>query len=1077
MKALLETKWFKEQLHALSNQRSLFYEQLPLSSIALLSTLINDLSTTKLIITATHDQQVQLINDIQFFTKESAWEFPAWETLPSEEFNPSLDIVGQRLRVLSKLQTSNKPIIIITNLQACLQTVIDPNLFKQSQLNFVKDNSYNIEQVQQKLTQMGYQHTPTTREKGEFSVRGDIIDIFSVCEPEPIRLEFFGDDLESLRFFDPLSQKSIGATKQCSIAAADEFALHDASIKRSTILDYLPSQSLLFFNDLLNLEEKFVEMLSISRNFERSIKSPALWIKQALSFKHILFSDTSLDKLVSSYQAIGKASAYTQNIQFNMFSADLSTTRCFHSFNSLENFLKAPGDKVITDSLLTHENAHEYKWNMVTSTRLETNSLKEKASTLNLGETYHKGYLTTGFVLENPPIIYYPYHEIQRLPLPSGHKLRRYHHTDWDMRSELDEGDLVVHLNHGIGRYLGLQKKIDSTGNPQDFFSIAYANDSKVLIPVEQAHLITKYIGANEAKPILHEIGSKKWLRTRVQAEKSIAGYAQDLLEVYALRQMKGRPEYPEDSEDMILFEEAFPYTPTDDQYRAVTAIKDDFLSKQPMDRLICGDVGYGKTEVAMRAAFKAVCDGHKQVAVLVPTTLLALQHYENFSQRMHLFPLGIELLSRFTSSKKTTEIIEKIATHQVDIVIGTHKLLSEKINFANLGLLIIDEEQRFGVRAKEHLKKLKATIDCLALSATPIPRTLYMSLIGIRDLSVINTPPQDRLPIRTIIAEPNENLIQKAILRELQRDGQAFFIHNRVESIYEKASHLQKLVPQAKIVVAHGQMSSKEIDDAFHAFVHHKANLMVATSLIENGIDVPNANTIIIDRADRFGISDLYQMRGRVGRWNRQAYAYLLIPKNAAISPLAKERLEAFKTASGYGAGMKVALKDLETRGCGDLLGTQQSGQVAAIGFHLYCQLLKKTINKLKGKKKGIDLTDVSIQMDVPARIPAFYVMQDSMRLDFYQRIAETVDEKQLTELFDELKDRFGSFPDEVHWLKSFSMMRLKASILGYTSIKYKNGSIICYQSKKCFKENIGAILKPADLDKKITSKLSLWR
>lgn len=1073
---LSKQDWFAEHLSKLEAEGSLFYEQLPLSTVALLCSQIGKQSKAKVVIAASHDQQVQLINDIQFFTQQPVWEFPSWETLPSEEFNPSLDVIGQRHRVLSKLLYTDDSIIIVTNLQACLQTLIPPTLYSKSQLHFDKGKEYDLESVQKQLIQMGYQHTPTTREKGEFSVRGDILDIFSISEAEPIRLEFFGEELESLRYFDPLSQKSVGACIKCTIMTADEFGLMPAGTSRATLLDYLPETAQLFFNDLLHIEERFIELLSVSRIFERSIAPPDLWMQQAQKFKLILFSNSPLNHLVDTYQKIDLATNYTQLIEFNMFSQDLRTNRCFHSFSSLEHFLKSPKTSDLCEALLTHENAGDYQWHMVTNTQLETNTLKEKAQELELKETYHKGYLSTGFVLENPPIIYYPYHQIQRLPLPSGHKLRRYHHSDWDMRSELEEGDLVVHLNHGIGKFLGLQKKQDNEGKSKDFFSIAYAHDSKILIPIEQAHLITKYIGANEAKPILHEIGSKKWQRTRVQAERSIAGYAHDLLEVYALREMKGRSPYPEDSDDVQLFEEAFPYKPTDDQRRAIGAIKEDYSTDQPMDRLVCGDVGYGKTEVAMRAAFKAVCDGHKQVAVLVPTTLLALQHYENFVERMKLFGLNIELLSRFTSTKKTNEIIEKIATHQTDIVIGTHKILSEKIHFANLGLLIIDEEQRFGVKAKEHLKKLKTSIDCLTLSATPIPRTLYMSLIGVRDLSVINTPPQDRLPIRTAIAEPNEHLVQKALLRELQRDGQAFFIHNRVETIYEKASHLQKLVPQAKIVVAHGQMSSKEIDDAFHAFVHHKANVMVATSLIENGIDVPNANTIIIDRADRFGISDLYQMRGRVGRWNRQAYAYLLIPKNARISPLAKERLEAFKGASGYGAGMKVALKDLETRGCGDLLGTQQSGQVAAIGFHLYCQLLKKTINKLKGKQKGIDITDVAIQVDVPARIPSFYIHEDSIRLDFYQRIAEVVQDAQLKELFDEMKDRFGTFPSEVNWLYSLSKMRFEASKLGYTSLKYKEGQIICYQGKKGFKQNVGSIQTPSDLDKKVTSKLSHW-
>ena len=503
---------------------------------------------------------------------------------------------------------------------------------------------------------------------------------------------------------------------------------------------------------------------------------------------------------------------------------------------------------------------------------------------------------------------------------------------------------------------------------------------------------------------------------------------------------------YPPDSDLMARFESEFPYVETEDQVLAIQALKEDMISPKPMDRLICGDVGYGKTEVAMRAAFKAVADGCKQVAVLVPTTVLAMQHFDTFSQRMSGFPVTVGVVSRFRTAKESRETLEKVKKGEVDILIGTHRLLSQDVKFKDLGLIIIDEEQRFGVRAKEHLKKFKTGVDCLTLSATPIPRTLYMSLVHARDMSVINTPPQDRLPIKTIIAETDPELIQNALMREISRGGQGYYIHNRVETIFGRADAIQKIVPAARVGVVHGQMDPDDVDAIFHRFKQGKIDLLFATTIIENGIDVANANTILIDRADTYGLADLYQLRGRVGRWNRAAYAYFLIPKNVRLPEPSRKRLNALVEAGGYGGGMKIAMRDLEIRGAGDILGVQQSGQVSSIGFHLYCKLLKRAIDALK-KKKPISFNETKMEFSYDARLPDSYINEVSLRMEIYHRLGEASLFSEIDEILAELKDRFGPPPPPVIWLYRLSRIRAFAAVNHFSLLKFDTLSFVAEQ------------------------------
>jgi len=676
----------------------------------------------------------------------------------------------------------------------------------------------------------------------------------------------------------------------------------------------------------------------------------------------------------------------------------------------------------------------------LSSTESEERALKErlKESAVVLSErcSFQRGYLSSGFGFLDTPAVLFPMTELTKRFKTRRTPWRAASHTPAAEFHELALGDLVVHFHNGIGKYLGTEEKINHLNLKSEFLVIEYAEGSKLFVPISQSYLVSRYIGAKDELPSLHLLGSKRWQRTKEKSQKALVGYAQDLLRLQASRELHGGFSFPEESLDFNLFEEEFPFEETEDQKAAILKIKEEMASSRAMDRLVCGDVGYGKTEVAMRAAFKAVVDGKKQAAVLVPTTVLALQHFETFSERMANFPVVIRMISRFRTQKEIQETLKGVKEGSVDILIGTSRLLSKDISFKDLGLLIIDEEQRFGVRAKERLKNLKLGVDCLALSATPIPRTLYLSLIGAKAISTINTPPYDRLPIKTIIAERSDSLIQTALLRELARDGQAFFIHNRVESIYHVSSEIQRLLPEAKILTAHGRMAAEEIDAIFHAFKAKEAQILVSTTIIENGIDIPNANTILIDRAHQFGLADLYQLRGRVGRWNRPAYAYFLLPEKRLLPEIVKRRLNALVEASGFGGGIKIAMRDLEIRGAGDILGTEQSGHVSSIGFHLYCKLLKRTIEALR-KKSSPTFTETKLEISFDARLPEEYVSDASLRMELYHRLGEATSLQEVDALLEEIRDRFGPPPDPVIWLTRMARLRILANHRGLSLLK----------------------------------------
>lgn len=1094
LKLLLESPKIQALHEALQKGESVLIEELWNSPKALIAAIAQKAAGKHiLILTGANQEEIKLFHDFPLFTEQIVVDFPAWETLPSENIAPSPDIVGDRYKVLKEVAESSQPYIIISNLQACLQKLIPPQQFSHLYLSLKLGDTISFERLTLQLSEMGYARMPTAGEKGEFAVRGGIIDIFPVSSPDPYRLEFWGDEIESLRIYDPIGQKSVKSIDHIDITPAQELELIRNSPQLSTILDYLGSNTLVIFDDLLSLEDRYASLINICGSPTKSFSSIEQFLDQLEPLQKIFWAQQPIDelsqvhlteKLQTSYYS---ESASLHGISFQMFNRNLSAKRWTHSFMQVAAFLmpEVSDDQSITGqelfSALEKLSGSDSQLHFLCSTELEEVSLHKKIldSKLSLPKhTYfHLGYLSSGLVMSDIKMILFPMTELTHRYKIRRQKQRSTYHTLPTEVYDLAPGEMVVHLNHGIGKLLGIEKRTNNLGILSEFLMLEYAENSKLYVPLNQSHLISKYIGSNEDIPKMHTLGSNRWKKSKEQTERAILAYAADLLQLYAKREMIGGFSYPEDSSDIKAFEEDFPYVETEDQLSAIASFKEDMQSKKAMDRLVCGDVGYGKTEVAMRAAFKAVIDGQKQVAVLVPTTVLAMQHFENFVERMNHFPINIAVLSRFRTPKQIKESLKGIAEGSVDIVIGTHRIVSEDVVFKDLGLIIIDEEQRFGVKVKEHLKKIKAGVDCLTLSATPIPRTLYMSLIGARDMSVINTPPQDRLPITTIITEPNDQTIRNALQRELARDGQAYVIHNRVDSIFDMADYIKKLLPQARIVVGHGQMSSDEIDSVFHAFKSGRADILIATTIVENGIDIPYANTILIDRADQFGLADLYQLRGRVGRWNRRAYAYFLIPKSRSLPEITRKRLNALMESSGYGGGMKIAMRDLEIRGAGNILGLEQSGHVSAIGFHLYCKLLKRTIQTLQGKIPSF-ITETKIEFPFDARLPEEYVNEVSLRMEMYQRFGEVLSLEDAEILWAELQDRFGPPPLPAQWLYYISRIRIYASRLGCTLLKLEKMSLtIEWQKGKqstLRKVLISPPKTPQDLEAKIIKILN---
>ncbi len=971
------------------------------------------------------------------------FSFPAMETRMDMDTPHPPEVSGARLNTLLALSTADAP-VIVTCVQALMQPTLPPDRLARQIRILRTGEAHPFEELPAFLEQTGYRFEPEVHEPGEAVVRGGLIDLWPPTEPWPLRIEFFGSTVESIRAFAPDTQTSRGSLTAATLTPVSEFPASGDETESVSLLELVPPNTLVFWSDY----PAIVNMAAVYEHTLRERKASALPIPfealdQMALTRRLRELRTGLAEAVTSLDFVPIASVVS--VTREAFRPDLAESQRREFLNRLARHAE-DGCQVFlffeTEGALHRflETAPPEIRHLVTP-RLALLSEGFFSATLKL-------------VLASESDLY------GRRKQPRGR-----HRTEFSRSrgsrigdfSEIQPGDLVVHIEHGIGRYRGLGE-IEVAGLRQEALIIEYADEARLHVPVNHAHLLTRYVGVGKRTAKLHALGSKRWQGERKNVEKAVQDLAAGMLETQAARDLQPGHAFKPDTPWQHEFEAAFPYRETEDQLSAVEDVKKDMESARPMDRLICGDAGYGKTEVAMRAAFKAAMDG-KQVAVLVPTTVLAQQHFYTFAERMSAFPVRIEMFSRLCTAEQRQDVLESLQDGTVDIVIGTHGLLEPHVIFKDLGLVVVDEEQRFGVAQKERLKKLRQLVDVLTMTATPIPRTLYMSLTGVRDLSLIQTPPAERLPVETRVAENTDEVVREAILRELSRGGQVYFLHNRVYTINLVCQRLEALVPEARIAVAHGQMPPSRLSAIMQEFVRGESDVLLCTTIVESGTDIPNANTILIERADRFGMADLYQLRGRAGRSKERGYCYMLLPKHGLTDPVAKKRILALKQHSGFGSGFKLAMRDLEIRGSGNILGHEQSGHIAAVGFTLYCQLLRRTVERLKGNAGSMPIADVPLHLDFvvfstdpadqdnAAIIPASYMDDEALKIAQYRQLASTLSLPEAAALKRQFRDRFGPLPEPVERLFLMAEIRILAAQKGLVRVETRDSRIFLTQ------------------------------
>ena len=985
--------------------------------------------------------------------------YPSPTLSPYQDVSPSLGIVREEIRALGMLVDRAADILLVPA-RALFSRLPRAEAFAQRIVRLAEGDELDMRSLLETLVENGFVRTDLVGESGEFAFRGGILDLFPPNTPQPVRVELFGDTIDSLRWFDVESQRSQHESGPVAVYPMAQFPLTKETrkaIARRLSLDF---NHPIYKKDLVEKIDRLTENATFAgiENYIPVATETVSLLDYIADFDLVLIEPDQITTTISKYESLlrneyeaasekGRAVYPPERIVTPGTDVLSALEKARLSFSDVhiggaEGALtfRAPQTDRYTNRL------SEFVHDVRTSERRQfffaaTKGGEEKVERL-LKEfdisgalVITSGALARGFSVEEANFTIYSEWDLFEPPTSTrvGGKKRTTEAFVTDLR-DLRAGDYIVHVDHGVGRFVGLQR-IPFGETEREVMQIEYSGGGKLLMPMENLNLIQKYSGGgDEAKPQLDKLGGTTWNRKKESVRKAMRDMADELLKLYATRQMVPGHAFSKDSPWQFEFEEAFEFEETEDQEAAIDDVKSDMESRRPMDRLLCGDVGYGKTEVAMRATFKAVMDG-KQVAVLAPTTVLAYQHYRTFLRRFASFPVTIELLTRYYSPKEQKEIRRKLETGEIDVVIGTHRVLSKDIAFKDLGVLVIDEEQRFGVAQKERLKEVKKAVDVLAMSATPIPRTLHMSLVGIRDISVIETPPKDRLAIQTAVVPFHDDFIREAIDFELGRGGQIFFVHNRVESIYAMKEYLEKLVPELRVIVGHGQMEERELERAMLAFISREYDVLLATTIIENGIDIPACNTILINHAERFGLSQLYQLRGRVGRSDRLAFCYLLVPSDRVLTSDARKRLAAIQEFSDLGAGFRIAAKDLEIRGAGNILGGEQSGQIAAVGFEMYTKLLEETIRELKGEVVEEEV-ETSMNLGVDIYIPKDYVSDESLRMTFYKKIASAQNDARLEDIRNEMRDRFGALPPNVDNLLQFVRVKRYAQSLGVLSI-----------------------------------------
>lgn len=962
------------------------------SSCALAAAALVKHASGPLVVVCPHPGDVdEFVDDLALFTPSISDRFPATETTSADRTRADEEF-GDRLRVVKRLAAGRAAPILVTSIQALVQPVPDCETLAARTRTLRRGEELDLEELTRWLVENGFQSMSAVAMPGEFSVRGGIVDLFAPDFEHPVRVELFGDAIESIRAFDVAAQRSL-----VSLDAVELSILDPAMREHGHLADYLPLGTWLLLVEPPELEEEgrhYVERL----DDRQSCHTVSEVLRRLYQFPSI----TSESVARGSFEA----SCHLRIESVERFSGEIARVR---------------------DELEAAAIGHDVF--LVCQTEAEVTRLHDLFSATRLAADgrlhFVIGRLRAGFRLVIARTIVLASAELfQRTDMArsSRRRLGRVIDSFLDLR----EGDYVVHVGHGIARYRGLEL-LDKGSQTEEHLELEFHGGTKLFVPVSRIELVQKYVGGMKSRPMLARLGGRTWAKQKDRVEEAVEDLAADMLELQATRASRPGISFPLDTPWQNEFDAAFPYQETPDQLAAIEEVKGDMHGQRPMDRLICGEVGYGKTEVAMRAAFRAVESGY-QVAVLVPTTVLAEQHRRTFAARFSEYPYTIASLSRFLTGKQQQEVISQLETGGVDIVIGTHRLVQQDIRFRNLGLVVIDEEQRFGVGAKERLKTLRQIVDVLTLTATPIPRTLHMSLLGLRDISNLETPPEDRMAVETRVTRFDKDLIRQAVLRELNRGGQAFFVHNRVHDIERVADLLNKIVPEATVRIGHGQMGEGELEDVMLDFVGHRFDILLCTTIIESGLDIPNANTIFIDQGDQYGLADLHQLRGRVGRYKHRAYCYLLIDQNKALNPTAARRLRAIEEFSDMGAGFAIAMRDLEIRGAGNILGTEQSGHIAAVGYELYCDLLEKAVRHLKQMPTKATV-DVDVALPGEAWLPRGYVPDVRSKIDLYRRLARVSTFDQLKDFSDELVDRFGPHPEVVERLLALAELRLLAA------------------------------------------------
>ena len=1056
-----------------------------------LLTSINEYSKRPiLIVTYNEIQAKEILENIKTFT-DKGYMFPKKEIVTYDYIAESKDLPYERIELLNKIKEKRKP-IIVTTIEALTQKLPPKDVLYKNILHFKIGDIYSLDEIKKKLVNLGYVRCDLIEGRGQFSIRGGILDI-SISEKIGVRIEFWGDEVDSIRNFAIISQRSINTLDKVEIYPAHEYILErpiedvckeirkqivtdkqeeiiEEDIeqiiagnyiskidkyfdcfysKTETLLDYISDKYIIALDEERKIEQRTINMKQDRENLINSLIDKEKIVPQALEniaeYEEIEeFLETKKHNVLYLEKQDSVTNKQAEKYVFQYREVNYYKSEIENLFQELKTALKQK--KSIYVLVETKEKAKKLK--EILEQEEIICKIEEKLDKTIVVKTAEKivtiavGKLSAGF--EN--------YEINQLvisadELVSGEKKKRkavhsaYAEGEKVVFADLKVGDYVVHRTYGIGIYIGVNT-IKADGTVKDYIKIKYQNDDILYVPTNQMDMIRKYVGGDKIQPKLNKLGSKDWENTKNRVKKNLREVARELIELYAKREKSQGFAFSKDTPWQNEFESKFPYQETDDQLRCIEEVKKDMETAKPMDRLLCGDVGYGKTEVAIRAGFKAVMD-QKQVAYLAPTTVLAEQQYQEFKERMKDYPIKVEILNRFKTAKYQKEVIKKLKLGEVDIVIGTHRILSKDVEFKDLGLLIIDEEHRFGVKDKEKIKQYKTNVDVLTMTATPIPRTLHMSIVGVRDMSVIYEPPQNRRPVQTYVLEYDKEVIKEAITKELERNGQVFYIFNNVGSIVQKADEISNLVPEAIVSYAHGRMTGAQIEEIMDDFVQKKSNVLVCTTILESGIDIPNANTIIVENADRMGLAQLYQIRGRVGRSDRQAYAYITYKRDKMLSEVADKRLKAIKEFTEFGSGFKIAMRDLEIRGAGSLLGEIQSGHLEQVGYDTYCNLLDEVVKEIKGIDVKPEI-DTQIDLNVTSYIPDEYISDSNQKIEIYQDIALCKNEQDIQNIIDEIIDRFGNMPPELENLIDIARIKYLAKAQNISKIQSKKTAVV---------------------------------